>query len=60
MQNYFADYVTGLIDNGKKITHEQLSEALEKTHLDERKRERLKAPKEVRRESDVFRRSIGN
>ena len=48
MENYFADYVTGLIDNGKKITHEQLSEALEKTHVDERKRERLKAPKEVR------------
>lgn len=47
MKNYFVDHVTNLIDAGKKVTHEQLSESLEKTHADERRRERIKPPRDV-------------
>ncbi|KAJ3359746.1 FACT complex subunit spt16 [Kappamyces sp. JEL0680] len=47
MKNYFVDYVTGLVENGKKVTHEKLTEVLEALLIDERKRERIKAPKEV-------------
>jgi hypothetical protein len=47
MKNYFIDYLTTCIDNGKKITHERLSELLENCHQDERKREKIKPPREV-------------
>lgn len=47
MQNYFIGYLTSCIDSGKKITHERLTELLEAAVQDDRKREKIKAPKEV-------------
>ncbi len=47
MSNYFAGYVTQLIDAGKRITHEQLMEQLEKTHTNEAKRAKLRVPDEI-------------
>jgi nucleosome binding factor SPN SPT16 subunit len=47
MKNYFADYVTRLIDSGKKVSHEKISEALDRLLQDETRRERLKVPSDV-------------
>lgn len=47
LNNYFIDHITKLIDSGKRITHEQLTDQLEQTHLDERKRAKLQAPDDV-------------
>jgi nucleosome binding factor SPN SPT16 subunit len=47
LTNYFVGMVTGVIDNGKKITHEQVTDQMEVMITDERKRSRLKAPEEM-------------
>ncbi|KAJ3000085.1 FACT complex subunit spt16 [Globomyces sp. JEL0801] len=47
MKNYFIDYMTGLIDSGKKIKHEVLAENIERTHTEERRREKLHAPADI-------------
>ncbi len=47
MKNYFVDYVAGLIESGKKVTHLKLTESLENLISNETKRENIKAPKDV-------------
>jgi nucleosome binding factor SPN SPT16 subunit len=42
MTSYVAPYITSLIDNGKKQTHEKISESIESVLNDERKKARLK------------------
>ena len=44
---FYTNYVVGIIDSGKKVTHAKLSESLEQIIVDDRKRSRLKVADDV-------------
>ncbi|KAJ3071143.1 FACT complex subunit spt16 [Podochytrium sp. JEL0797] len=51
MQNFFVDEFQAIVDNGKKVTHEALSMQTEDVLLNEKKRMKMRFPKEAHLDS---------